>query len=249
MKLNQIVNLKGYEFEPVTNKELKTLINDLDERMAEVVTEYKNSLFMTRTKALLRMQTVFKCFKSQGDNLIEKYKSSNPAEVNQFMVSIMDVQLKHTSYLIDSSLLRKAAEKAFDEEFKDLLIKTPKNKTIGQKLNLNKNDEIIKLEEEIHRVEVDLEFYENGIDMFEREGDMASYKRNVEKYKEKSKDYKKLIDKYEKMIDKQEEEKIKEITPIETTDTIKTLEREVELLNEIKRLEQELKELRENKNN
>ena len=253
MKIEQIINMKNFEFEPITNSEMKTLLRDFDSSLEKVYIEYRSSFFMTKTKALIRMQSVVDCYKSTSNNLFERIKETNPKEANQFLIETINIQIKYTSKFISHNTLKAAMQKCYDNEIKHILIKTPK--TPKQPRSIEDINKDIKF------VEGKLEAIETEIKEATNRGEFAKVKRCVDKYEDLTNEYEKLFNEYCKASDEFTEICDKETKFYHELETeaskqrnLKTqynkidVERELEILKEIKQLEIELNEIRKNRN-
>lgn len=164
MKIENIVDLSGFDFAPVNHKEMKSILRSFEDALEDVYIEYKNSWFMSRTKVLIKMQSVCKRYKVVDDYLDRFLEESSKEELNQFMLELLNIQLKCVGKIIDSDMIKRVAKECYDSELKQKLFKTEKKNDNEPNTNQKNNnlEEEERLLLEIAELKKELEILRNN---------------------------------------------------------------------------------------
>ena len=150
MKIENIVDLSEFDFAPVNHKEMKSILRSFEDALEDVYIEYKNSWFMSRTKVLIKMQSVCKRYKVVDDYLDRFLEESSKEEINQFVLELLNIQLKYVGKIVGSDMIKRAAKECYDSELKHKLFKTEKKNdnepNTNQKINNLEEEERLLLE-------------------------------------------------------------------------------------------------------
>ena len=116
--------LREYEVaDKITNPEMLNIITSLETRLAQVLSDYLYSWFMSSNTALSKMQMVVKAFKNRADDLVNEYKYKSPAESNRFVLELAEIQYKYAERVVSTSVVTNAMRECFNNEMKYLLAK------------------------------------------------------------------------------------------------------------------------------
>ena len=116
--------LREYEVaDKITNLAMLNILASLETRLAQVLSDYLYSWFMSSNTALSKMQIVVKAFKNRADDLVNEYKYKSPDESNRFVLELAEIQYKYAEQVVSTSAVINSVKQCFDNEMKYILVK------------------------------------------------------------------------------------------------------------------------------
>ena len=144
--------LREYEVaDKITNLAMLNILASLETRLAQVLSDYLYSWFMSSNTALSKMQIVVKAFKNRADDLVNEYKYKSPDESNRFVLELAEIQYKYAEQVVSTSTVTNSVRQCFDNEMKYLLAKKKVveiNKHMVEETNCKETKETCKKPED-----------------------------------------------------------------------------------------------------
>lgn len=125
MKIEKMLNLDEYEIaDEITNVEMINILNGFESSLATIASDFMGRLFKSKISSLKQMQIVVETHTERCDKLVEQLKYKFPAEVNRFMIKLVDIQFTYTGYIVGESMVKSALKEASKELYGRLIKKS-----------------------------------------------------------------------------------------------------------------------------